>query len=407
MDVQNFSYNPFSLSHATNAWNNNGDSTSVKIFKTIQGATYDILLQNPYNLSIGNCKKWMNSSNPLPLTTKVAIITTVIFSSFYTLMLYGTLTHLQGRAAISLGNKVGLDALVKVGEALKTFGKQLFLSGAVPVYGIFYAGPKYFIQSLPKVAQFIAEKISLAAEWVFDHVLAPIWNNTIVPLWNHVIVPIYNAIDTAVRFVASQISNAVIAVVEGIEKLVQFIFTNVLTPLWEVLYPILKGIGEVIQFIGRKIESIIINIGSAIEAAVSFIDRVVTQVARFVFENLLLPIWKLIMLPINALQCVVKWVGNCLSEVAEVTKQAATFVFQRLIVPVFNFLHNYIVQPLTAVLSFVADKITDIALAVFQYTIAPLLKAVKISADAISTCFWEINREIAEGIYYWWGLRPL
>lgn len=448
MAIQDFSFNPFAFNHAKEAWNNSKSSTPERILNSLGEASYDLFFQNPYDLTLGNCKKWQNSTKPLSLTTKIAVASTVVFGSLFTLMLYGTSIHLEGKAALALGNKVGLPALVKVGEVFKKTGKHIFLMGAVPVYALLYAGPKSLIQSLPNIAEFAAKKVSMAAKWVFDHLLTP--------MWNHVIHPAARRIEKAVTFIARHVAQAMKAAANVISNMAQSIFKNVLIPLWEkALFPALKRIGEAVHFIGRKIDSaleaIIPKVSHAaqwifqkilvplwnrvlfpachgivngliflydhLSSAINKVAKEVDKAAQWVFKHLLVPAWNRLVLPLainigRRLTFVAKAIGNGLSKLGKAVSQAAAFIFERIapifkkmvsaLVPTGNFLNKFVIKPCALILSQVADKICNVAQAIFENVVIPVAQAAMTSAKAIGNSFMEIKKEISQAIYSIW-----
>lgn len=449
MSIQNFSFNPFALNHAKEAWNNQTSSLPVRALKSIGGAGYDIFVQNPYELTIGNCKKWIESDLSLPLTTKIAVVATVVFGSLYTLMLYGSTLYLHGKLTLAIGSATGFEAVIKVGEAIKTSGKYLFLSGAVPIYGIFYAGPKHLIQSLPKIARFVAEKISVVAKWVFHHLLKPIWDN--------VIVPIAKGIEIAVRFIAKYVSKAINALAEAISTIAQFIFKNILVPFWEkALFPALKAMVKAAQYIGTKIGSALQELGKAVARAALWIFNqiliplwerglfpllktiskaacflanqigsaliqlatTVARAAQWIFAHAIVPAWNTIILPAlklagQAIVFVANFINASLGIIAKAVSQTAAFAFNQFIVPTFQFigslliatgkfLGNYVIKPLGSLLAYVADKVSLVAQALFQYAIIPAGNAIRAGASAVANGLAEINAEIFNAIYSAW-----
>ena len=89
MAIQSFSYNPFSLTSAQSAWNDQSGSCLLRGAKAFAGGVYDIYVKNPYDLTINNVKALINSPNPVPTKTKIAVVATVAFGTLYTLMLFG------------------------------------------------------------------------------------------------------------------------------------------------------------------------------------------------------------------------------------------------------------------------------------------------------------------------------
>lgn len=454
MDVQNFSFNPLTLSTAWSACQNDTYSPLKKIYKTATGAVYDLYIKNPYDLTVGNCKALINSTEQQSTKTKIAIITTVAFSSFYTLMLYGTTFHLQGRCLLALESKTRIATLVKVGEAVKKLGTNLFVAGAIPIYSLFYALPKYTFLSLPKIAQFAAAKISLITHWIFQNILNP--------LWDKLLVPAAQMIARLFHFVASKIEIALKGIEKAIASLSKMIFKYVLEPLWTyILFPSLKGFANVVHVIVKTFSSAIITLATKMADTIQYIfqnlitplwqhifapliqiisksitylmkgishvlwiaAQKVAQFTQWAFQYLMTPLWNTLVFPVlktigHAIHFVAKVLLQSLQELAYATVKVALFIFQNLIFPVCkgiayltlatkNFLGHYVVKPLASILMSVAEKVGGLFKAIFDSVILPTAKGVASSASVLKDSILDIKTEVWQTLTSVWNQAML
>ncbi|NNM43979.1 MAG: hypothetical protein HKM07_06515, partial [Chlamydiae bacterium] len=235
--MNNIMLNPFSLPSACAAWQNpDPDSSLVTRFgKTFSAGMYDIYVGNPYKMVVENTKELNKGWNSLSRLEKAAITTIVSLSSLYTLILYGSTLYLQGKWLLALGSHTSIALVEKIGAIVQKVGLGVFLTGAVPLYGLFYALPKYIITSIPTIAHFaytqitlalkmIAAKVAFVAQWTFQHTLAP--------LWNYVVVPVAKGIGHAVVLLTKGIAHAVSAVAHVVAQAAQWTFQHTLVPLW-------------------------------------------------------------------------------------------------------------------------------------------------------------------------------
>ncbi len=439
----NITYNPFSLTTAKNGWNEQNSSSISRGCKAAVGAVYDIYVKNPYDLTVGNFRAFSNTSET---KTKVAAGAIVIFASLYTLMLYGTTFHLQGRILQTLGSKAGIAALSKTGEMLKNLGTKIFVAGAVPVYGVFYALPKQLILSLPKIVKEVAAKITQLAGWIFHNVLQPLWEN--------VIAPVGEAVARALNFAAAKIGAALKVIGNKIAALAKSLFDHVLKPLWEkVLFPVLHGLAKVVQNIAIAVGSAVKAIGIKITQAVRIlfqyviapfwnrlvmplvkgianaivylakgigqVAQKVAQSAQWIFRNLIIPVWNKLIHPIlkaagNVIHFVCRVLAESIKELALATGKAAAFIFHKLIAPVFKaianvvleagkLLVNYVIKPLIYVLASVAEKVAYVFKAVFAGIIVPAAKGAASCAAFLKDSAVDLTTEIWHSVTAIWN----
>lgn len=443
LDVQNtnYNYNPFALSTARSAWADKDSSLPTRLFKGMAGAAYDLYAKNPYDLIIGNCEKLLNATEPPSTRTKIAVIATAVFAALYTLMFYGTTFHLNGRCLQALGSKTGLAVISKVGEASKALGENLFITGAVPIYGLFYIIPKHIVLTMPKIVHFVAAKVAFAANWVFQHVLAPLWTKVILPtaqivlkgihfvatkigsvlksisrivasaanwifqhvltpLWEKALLPVLKAVGKVVHFVLSQIGSALHTIGLKIANSAQWMFKNVIVPVWsKVIFPSLKALGNGISCLAK-------GIGNAISAVV----RTVAHTAQWIFQHVIAPVWSKLVLPVlkaarHVISLVAKAIGDSIQTLAQATVKVASFIFQKIIAPVFHvlthliltagkFLSNYVIKPLGSVLANLAGKVGRIFKVAFDSVVVPLIKGVASGFNAVSNVALEVWQTI-------------
>ncbi|MCE5293249.1 MAG: hypothetical protein LLF94_01375 [Chlamydiales bacterium] len=388
MSVQSIYFNPFAFTTAKTAWQNE-ISLPAKIFKSATGAIYDLYVKNPHDLTVGNSKAFSHSS----LKKKVAIVAVAAFATLYTLMLYGTSIHLAGRGIVAIGSHVASPLISKIGEAAKIIGEKVFVTGAVPIYGLVYALPKEIIKSFPKVANFIAQKVSLAAKWVFQNVVHPLVKKVIIPA-------------------LIQLGRALTALKNKIEVVATWMFHNVLTPLWnKVVVPALTHIFRAINYVAEKVSDVLIKVISKIEIA-----------ATWVFQNVLKPlldkvadavVWTFqhVVTPaLNAISSLAKFTHqHLLRPLARATASAASFVFQKILVPVFNvivacanFLGTHVLKPAGALIASATKKVVNIAAVIFTKVIAPTVQAVANGLTALKNQALSTKTEIWNSITHTW-----
>ncbi len=363
MSVSSIYYNPFILDTARSAWQDTESSLPKKIVKSIAGATYDLYVQNPYRLTVGNLKTVINNPQAYSTKAKVGIVALAAFSSLYTCMLYGVSIYCGGKALIALGTANGSPLIAKVGGFTKLFGEKVFVTGAVPIYGLFYALPKQIIRSIPKVIEYIAPRVSQVARWVFQNILHPIWDKAlspalrsigrvlekaaiavnklvqhiIVPLWNKVIFPALQMLHRGITYIASIASKALYKLADAIRWTV----TNVISPIWNnAIFPALKATG-----------------------------RAIYSIAKFSFEQVIKPL-------------------------AEATAQAASFVFQKILVPTAKFLGNYVLKPIGTCLVAIVKKAANATAFLFNTIVAPAAKVVASACSALASKVNIVKTEI-------------
>ncbi|MEI8124491.1 MAG: hypothetical protein WCG42_01900 [Parachlamydiaceae bacterium] len=353
-----FQYNPLAFHTTRNLWNNNKSSLPIKLPKLILAAAHDIYVKNPYDLIIGNCKNLINSTQPLSIKTKITVSATIAFSSLYTLILYGTAIHLSGRCLLSLGNKTGLNAMSKVGEISKTFGKNVFLAGAVPIYAFVYVVPKHIANSVPKAARLITEKVSFAANWVFKHFIIPIWEKALLPAIQGIV--------KGLRFVTKKIDCVLKKITDLVTSSAKWIFQHILTPLWnKTILPTLKCIKNAFRSITDKI---------------SF-------AAIWVFKHVITPILEKAILPAieafsKGLQFVVKKIDFVLKKISDLVASSTQWVFQHVLAPLWNKgiapilneiknVAHFALIKIGSALHNIGLKVGRTASWIFEYTIVP------------------------------------
>lgn len=399
MNVQNFSFNPFALSTAKNAWQDEQTSSLTKVFKTAGGAIYDLYAKNPYDLTFGNCNALVNSEEPQSLKTKIGVSATVAFGSLYTLMLYGTTVHLYGRCLLVLGSN-----FVKAGEAVQKLGTNLFVAGALPLYSIFYALPNHVFRSLPQIVDVVTAKISLVADWTFKNMLQP--------LWAYVISPAAQVAAKMLDFAATKIGAALEVVEKTVSAYAQKVFETVIIPFWEnTLFPLLHQLGNVIH-----------KMRVSLDPLLNFLTDVQEKTAhavKWTFQNFITPTWNHFVLPTakiagRTLQFAAKIASEILSEAFHVTAKTASFLYQNVLVPAFReipqyvqaagiFLDQYVVKPLIPLLANAAEKAGQVFIAIFNSVIVPAANVVADKAILLKDSVLEFNNEMLRTIHSIWG----
>ncbi len=325
MNVQNISYNfnPFALTTTQKILADKTSCLPARICKGTVAIAYDIYVKNPYELIIGNCKKLITATQPQSVKTKISVCATAILATPYTMMLYGSSIHLLGISLQSLASATSLTALPLISEATKKIGKDLFVAGAVPFYGVFYALPKHIIKILPDVLRATVAKINIAANWTIQHVLTP--------LWNHVILPAAQMAYQGLKFVATKISAALEAINKVIVQLAKWTFQQVLTPLWKnVIVPSAQMAYQGLKFVATKISI-------ALEA----INKVIVELAKWTFQHVLSPLWNNALLPTlklveKAAHFVVTQMNAALQIIGSKVASAAQWTFHHALKPLWN-----------------------------------------------------------------------
>lgn len=396
-----YAYNPFAFSTAEDAWEDKKNLLPVRIYKGAVGAVYDICVKNPYDLTIGNCKKLINAENPQSTRTKVIVSATAAFAVLYTLMFYGMVFHLSGKCLQVLGSKTGYAAISRVGEASKTFGKNMFVAGAVPIYGLFYAVPKRIILAMPEITRFVVTKIAIAAKWIFQEVLAP--------LWRKVLFPAAQIIYKGLKFVVKKIEPVLKEICHLVASTAKWVFQHVLIPFWKkALLPLLKTIHNAARLILTEISSVL-------NAIVLKISRVIS----WTFQQIIVPAWDNYVLPAlriigPIIDSVVRTVGQTIQTLLQETVRVASFIFQAFIAPIFNglahflltvgtFLGDYVIKPFGSVLADLMGKVGDVFKYILNGAIIPAVKTISGSFNALSESVLDFKREIGQAINSIWN----
>ncbi len=391
---------PFTQFNLNNlSWDTVSNTMPGKAMQMVGNTGYKIFLQIPYQLTIENGKNALQSKS---LSAKVIFAATAVLGSFYTLMLYGSAIHLQGRVAHAIGTKLNSDWIVKAGIVIERLGKNVFLSGAVPLYGIFYEGPKALIQSFPKIAKYVIEKVDLAAQWIFNQVL--------VPLWEKALLPAIKKIDEAVRYIANIIETAFHKLISTIQSTAKWIFNHIITPLWEkVLLPAIKKIDKVVCYIASNLEAAFLKLISTIKTT-----------AQWIFNHIITPVWEKALLPAlkvvdKAIGFVANQVGFALYHAGLAIHSTAQWIFNQCVVPAFNamtialnatlnFLSTYVIKPIAPVLTGVCNKISQVAKDVFHHAIIPIALTIRNQSFAIANGIVNAKKEVVEAFCAIWDI---
>lgn len=372
MNIQDFSFNPFALNTAQHLWQSEKTPPIVKGVTAASGAIYDLFVLNPYNLTFGNCNTLITSQEPRSIQTKIAVCSAIAFGSLYSLMLYGTTIHLSGRCLLGLGSH-----FVKAGEILQKLGTNLFVAGALPIYSLCYAFPKYLAKTLPPVLDAVAAKMTVVGQWTFKNLLQP--------FWNRVIVPAAEIGTKALRFAAAKIGAALEVVGNKIATYSKLVFKEVLVPFWEkTLFPLLHKFGNTLHKIATSLTPLLNNLKERIVYA-----------ANWAFQHLVTPAWNQVILPtLKSAERIVKVAAEMLKEATLATVKTASMIFQKFIVPAYKesvlviqaagkYLDQNVIQPLSPLLKNAAQQVSQVSVKIFNTIIVPAAKAVAESARSI------------------------
>ncbi len=375
MSVESLKYNPFALNTARAAWGDKERSIPSRAINTVAGALKDIYIKNPYDLTLGNAQYAFSSQTEKTRREKVAAAAIICIGSFYTLMLYGSTANLAAKGVSHLGYRMGIQCLSDSGKTAQKISEIIFLSGAVPLYGALYALPKMGIELVPKWARLAGETIQLAAQWIFDNALSPLWaygmqpilrtigsaagivcqkisdyslwafENCVKPAWDFAVKPVFNAMGKAVEFAAGKTAN-----------LAYWTFQNVLIPIQN----------RFLDPLGRICVTVFSKLGTTLDLAIQSVVRTSIQCIEWIFDKALVP---------------------CFNKVA----QAASAVGRVLV--------NYVVAPIGTMLSNIAKKIALCANVIFDEVIAPLGRALR-SGFSFT---WGVLQQITEGVTSSWA----
>ena len=335
--LQKIYWNPIALQTAKEAFGHREYSLPRRALGAVSGAVHDVLLKNPYDMTLGNVKRiFFTDSHRYTTAQKLAGCAAILFGSMYSLVLLGAEFALCAKGVVSLGVGVGSARLVQLGRAAQQLGEKILFSGAVPLYGALYALPKKVIECAPDAvravvtplvsalrsvirviapdASYLCEKISIVAGWVFNHLLVPLWDLSLRPVG---------------MAIARTISKVVCPIATQVARAASWVFTTVLRPLFQkAILPVLTQIGRAILWTGDLLGRVL---GTVAEKAAT--------VARLLFTYVINPLWKTVLCPV--LRVIGKVVSQLLSLVAQKTAEAASWLFKSVVVP----LYRNVLQP--------------------------------------------------------------
>ncbi len=429
MNIQNFAFNPFALLTAQNGWQAATNSPLTNLYNGVVNTLYDLYVKNPSDMIVGNVKALTKTAALCSTKTKIAVAATAVFSTLYYLMFFGTTFYFTGQCLFALGTKTNLIPLIKIGAIASKIGNNLFMSGAVPLYALFYALPKFLISSMPKVMNFLNEQITKIAHGVFNHVLRPIWNHFIdpamrfasdvvkycaskfeaglkvtwdaickltetifkkllIPFWNHVIYPTLCGIKDLVHYTGKMFSAALDTLKSKIASSCQWIFQNVLKPFWNDFFlPALQFANKGLKFCAN-----LVNTGLKMAQQVLHqITHKVACLAQWIFKHLIVSTWNKFLSPLlhqvrNFTETIVKTLVQSIQALSGIVKEIWSSSL-KLLAPVFknisgllnsgrNLLNNFIIQPIISILSKASEKVSDIFKLLLAELIVPTVKLV-------------------------------
>ncbi|MBA3238956.1 MAG: hypothetical protein H0T62_11505 [Parachlamydiaceae bacterium] len=414
MNVPSICYNPLALATARSAWEDQESSLPTKICKGVVCAAYDIFLKNPYELTIGNISKVIHNPDAYSTMTKIAVCAVAVFTIPYTLILYGSTIYLCGHCIEVLGSNIGLEVVTKVGGIFQSVGNNIFLAGATPLYAVFYALPKYILESIPKIATFLSEKVALASDWIFQYMLTPLWNgvallatkvgevatticnfitstfgealeaistlissvatwtlnHVLTPLWENALQPCLIAIGRSIFYLTDKFGLGLHVVKTAIENTAQWLFTNAIEPLWiNFTLPSLKLLSQGISYLSTEFANVLLIVANR-----------VTDAAQWIIQSAIIPAWNLFMPVFKAVgrsaSLCANYVGQSIQMLAEVVSLTAYEIFQKMIAPAFNavlnsavtvgtFFNNHVIGPVGTSLASLIVNVSEILNQIF------------------------------------------
>jgi len=405
MDVSRssaFHFNPFSIPTAKAAWNEEGANPVIAAGKSAAGVVYDIFLKNPYDLTVGNALAWKNSEVSLTRSEKAKVIAAIGFGTISSLMLTGAGSFLTGRLVVGAGATLGVSAAIFAGETLKTIGKYLFLSGAVPIYGAGF-GIKYAILKIPTLVGGGWAKFVALSKLLYTKLLVPLGNllvngltalgtgiqfvvtklllgiKTVCAAISKFVVSTFQAIGnlaisiakglwTGVKFLATKLYNAAAAVYNAIANVATYIFKEFIAPAYRAvanfLTAIAKGIWTGVKFVATKLYE-----------GVTALCKGIAKAATYIFNNWIVPAYhkvaNFLTAIVNGIWSGVKFVATKLYEgasaVCKAIAKAATYIFNNWLVPGYHKVANFltaIVNGIWSGVKFVGTKLYEGASAV-------------------------------------------
>lgn len=355
------SYNPFKLSTTREVFSDVNRSWTSKAYQVPIKFAYDLLIKNPFDLTVGNALYLKNRAEPFSKKEIAAVVTTIALGSLYTSMLIGAESFFLGSIAIGAGAKIGFKAAVIAGESLKAFGKGSFLVGTVPLYGTFYALPKFVVTEIPKSLALLSPKIAA----VFKAIILK------------VLFPIAKAIYKTLVFANHCVDVTIQAIVGAVKSCAQLIFKTVLTPLWsKILAPLMDGIVNASTFIGTAISKLAIGTW-----------KVIATAANAVFTHVIAPVASGIA---KGLTMVAKGIVKGLTFIGTEVAKLATVVWKA-IAATANALFTHVIAP-------VASAVAK-ALMTTAQGIGKILTFIGTSASHLATVLWKAVAQAANGVF--------
>ncbi len=384
-------YNPFNLETASLAWNSAKNPIATRVFETIRNAAYDLYINNPYKLTIGNINKITTLNASLTLPQKIASGALISLGSCYSAILYGLSFYTLGGYLHSAGELIKSPLLTATADKISFVGEKMFLTGAVPIYAVSYVIPKYLIQNTPKALHQLVSFINKIALWTFTHIISPILQAA-----HRVIIKAITLISAVMRTIASAVT-----------KLATWIFSHVISPLLQAAHRVITKAITLINAVMRTIASAVTKLATwtfthiispflqaahriitkaitLISAAIRNIASSVTKIANWIFSHLISPVFQTIYKGFLATFNKITQITASLLQKIEI---AALWIFKRIVTPVSNGiifiakqLMNYVVYPITNTLhtglKILASKLSQCIQIIFKNVIAPTAEAV-------------------------------
>lgn len=293
--------NPFALHTAKNEWETRDRPLPQRVLRASSGVVYDIFLKNPYDITIGNAKTiFVTSKTQYTKIQKAAGAAFILIGALYAFMLYGGTIWYSGTTIVAAGTAVGWTGLKSIGLLIQTIGEKIFLTGAVPVYGLCYLLPKKIALFLPVMAKFVAKKMAYISRIVLlpvrDKVLVPClkqglkvveWSQLLLlrvhhslqailsPFREKVLVPCLKQSIKAIEWTGDFLHSAH----RFLGRILTTLFRNTVQPLWNTI----------IKPAARFVEKVILLIIPPIKKALSFLIARVATAAQWVWTNLFIP----------------------------------------------------------------------------------------------------------------------
>jgi len=209
-------FNIFSIDTARDRWNQTYSSNFEKATNIVKALEYDLLIRNPYNLTVENTKNIILNENASKVE-RAAAVALVVFAYSYTLMLYSFFIYSIGFSINGIATLTNSKHLTTLAALVDGIAKKTQLLASAPMKFLFYKIPKKIFKTSPVFLNFIIDKVCRVKTFVFDIILIPFFRIVMkVLLWE------YLQMILVARIVFDKTS-----------EICDWTFKNILNPFWK------------------------------------------------------------------------------------------------------------------------------------------------------------------------------